>query len=113
MVLDIFGRPAAQRRLVICTGPCCDRFGEASANLEALRQELMVRGLAEGAATVDAASCVRRSCLGKCTGEPLAVVKPDNIWYHDLSSENLLQIYEEHVVNRQPVDELVFAEGDE
>jgi (2Fe-2S) ferredoxin len=108
---DIFGRPAAERRLFICTGPCCDRFGHASAHLEALRELLLARGLAAGG--VGTASCVRRSCLGKCTGEPLALVKPDNIWYHDLSSENLVRIYEQHMLNRQPVAELVFAEGDE
>jgi (2Fe-2S) ferredoxin len=115
MAVDIFGRPAAERRLLICTGPCCDRFGQASAHLEALRALLLARGHAGNAVSdgVGAASCMKRSCLGKCTGDPLALVKPDNIWYHDLSSENLLRIYERHVLNRQPVAELVFAEGDE
>jgi (2Fe-2S) ferredoxin len=106
---DIFGRPVAERLLLICTGPCCDRFGDASAHLEAFRELLLARGFAAGPAGAGASSCVRRSCLGKCTGEPLALVKPDNIWYHQLSSENLLRIYEQHVLNRQPVAELVFA----
>jgi (2Fe-2S) ferredoxin len=109
--VDIFGRPVAERRLLICTGPCCDRFGHASAHLEALRALLMARGLTGDG--VGRASCVRRSCLGKCTGEPLARVQPDNFWYHQLSSENLLRIYEQHVLNLQPVTELVFAEGDD
>jgi (2Fe-2S) ferredoxin len=122
VVLDIFGRPAAERRLVICTGPCCDRLGHASAHLDALRARLLAGGLAVGGAAVGgsgidncvgAASCVRRSCLGKCTGEPLALVKPDNVWYHGLSSENLLRIYEQHVLNRRKVEALVFAEGDD
>ena len=112
---DIFGRPAAERRLFICTGPCCDRFGHATAHLEALRELLLARGIPGdlGTGGVGAASCVRRSCVGKCTGEPPALVKPDNIWYHDLSSENLLRIYEQHMLNMRPVAELVFAEGDE
>lgn len=55
---------------------------------------------------------MRRSCLGKCSGDPLALVKPGDVWYHHLTSENLLRIYEQHVLNRQPVVELVFAEGD-
>jgi (2Fe-2S) ferredoxin len=116
MALDIFGRPVAERRLLICTGPCCDRSGHATAHLAALREILVAKGLAaEGTAgnRVGGASCVRRSCLGKCTGEPLARVQPDNYWYHDLSSENLLRIYEQHVLNRQPVTELVFAIGDD
>jgi (2Fe-2S) ferredoxin len=40
-------------------------------------------------------------------------VKPDNIWYRALSSEDLLRIYEQHVLNWQPVAELAFDEGDE
>jgi len=107
---DIFGRPLAERRLLVCTGPCCDRFGHASTHLSALRELLLTRGLT--GESVGSASCVRRSCLGKCTGEPLAQVQPDNFWYHNLSSENLLRIYELHVLNRQPVTDLVFAEGD-
>ena len=109
MALDIFGRPAAERRLVVCTGPCCDRLGHASAHLAALRELVLAKGLRGNSA--DSASCIQRSCLGKCTGDPVARVQPDNFWYHHLSSENLLQIYEQHVVNRQPVTELVFAEG--
>jgi (2Fe-2S) ferredoxin len=79
-----------------------------------LRELLLARGLAGDATdAVSAASCMRRSCLGKCTGEPLALVKPDNIWYRALSSEDLLRIYEQHVLNWQPVAELAFDEGDE
>jgi (2Fe-2S) ferredoxin len=111
MALDIFDRPAAERRLLICTGPCCDRFGHASAHLAALRELLVAGGRTGDEAR--GVSCARRSCLGKCTGDPVARVQPDNLWYHHLSSENLLQIYEQHVLNRQPVAELVFAEGDD
>jgi (2Fe-2S) ferredoxin len=106
--LDIFRRPAAPRRLLICTGPCCDNSGHASAYLAALCQLLVARGLAGD--SVDSASCVRRSCLGKCSGEPLARVMPDDVWYHDLSAERLLQIYESHVLNGQPVASLVLTE---
>jgi len=106
--LDIFGRPARARRLLVCTGPCCDGDGQASAQLAALRQLLIERGLNEE--SVGAASCVRRSCLGKCSGEPLAQVMPEEVWYRYATGENLLRIYERHVVNRQPVDELLLEE---
>lgn len=48
------------------------------------------------------ASCVRRSCLGRCTGESLAFVHPDEIWYHRLSGKNLMLILREHVLNYRP-----------
>jgi (2Fe-2S) ferredoxin len=109
-VVDIFGRPAALRRLLVCTGPCCDRLGQASAHLAALRALLAARGGAEKG--VGATSCVRRSCLGKCSGEPLAHVMPDNVWYRALSGESLLSIYQRHVVNGEAVAELVTAVPD-
>jgi (2Fe-2S) ferredoxin len=108
--LNIFGRPASTRRLLICTGPCCDRLGQASAALAALRERLAQRGFVQ--AQVGSASCVRRSCLGKCSGEPLAQVQPDETWYHRLSGENLLRIYEQHVLDRKPVLDLVLREDD-
>jgi NADH:ubiquinone oxidoreductase subunit E len=72
MALDIFGRPAAERRLLVCTGPCCDRFGHASAHLAALRELVLAKGL--GGNGAGSASCMQRSCLGKCTGDPVARV---------------------------------------
>ncbi len=109
-VRDIFGRPAMPRRLVICTGPCCDNAGKASAFLNELRE--LLRPRASDAQHIENGSCVRRACLGKCSGEPLAHVQPDNVWYHDLSSERLLRIYEEHVLGGQPVAELVLIDDE-
>jgi (2Fe-2S) ferredoxin len=107
---DIFGRPIEQRRLVICTGPCCDRDGRAAENLAALHRLLLERG--SDLASLGVGSCVRRNCLGKCRSEPLAHVMPDDVWYHDLSGEKLLRIYERHVLRSQPVDELILPEED-
>jgi (2Fe-2S) ferredoxin len=107
-VTDIFDRPAAARRLMICTGPCCNRTGEAQTFLDDLRAKLLACGLNED--MIGEASCVRRSCLGKCTGEPLAYVHPDGVWYHRLSGENLLLILRDHVLNRKPVPDLILEE---
>jgi (2Fe-2S) ferredoxin len=116
-VKDIFDRPAAARRLMVCTGPCCNRTGEAQALLEALRARLLDAGNQDagnldGGDLIGAVSCVRRSCLGKCTGEPLAYVEPDGVWYHRLSVENLLLILREHVLNHRPMRDLILEEDD-
>lgn len=96
--------------MLVCTGPCCDGDGRASAQLAALRELLVSSGLAED--DVGKASCVRRSCLGKCAGEPLAHVVPDDVWYRSLSADSLLRIYKDHALNGQPVAELIFIETD-
>jgi len=108
---DIFNRPAETRRLVICTGPCCNKTGDAQAYLDGLRQMLVAARLDEH--MVGHGSCVQRACLGKCSGEPLAYVEPDGIWYHQLSSANLFAIVEEHVMKQRTVPHLVLEVDDE
>jgi (2Fe-2S) ferredoxin len=100
--------PTLARRLVICTGPCCDHLGKASVHIEELRLLLAARASMEQ--RIDKGSCVRRSCLGKCSGEPLAHVQPDDVWHRDLSTENLLRIYEQHVLGGQVVPELILRD---
>lgn len=107
-LMDIFDRPAAARRLMICTGPCCNRNGEAQVFLDELRTKLIASKLDQ--AMIGEASCIRRSCLGKCTGEPLAYVEPDGVWYHSLSGDNLLLILCRHVLGRQPVPDLILED---
>lgn len=107
-LMDIFGRPAEARRLLICTGPCCNRTGEAQAFLDELRATLLNARLDQE--MIGEASCIRRSCLGKCTGEPLAYVDPDGVWYRRLSGDNLLLILRSHVLNHRPVAELILEE---
>ncbi len=109
-IKDIFDRPAAPRRLLLCTGPCCDQKGEAAELLPALRARLEAARYDDE--IVGEASCVRRSCLGKCSGEPLAYVHPDEVWYHDLSVENLLLILRDHVQGRRPVAQFVLEDDD-
>jgi (2Fe-2S) ferredoxin len=105
---DILDRQAAERRLLICTGPCCNSTGDAQILLEGLRAELLLARL--HADIVSEASCVRRSCLGKCTGEPLAYVHPEGIWYHRLTVGNLVRILREHVLDSRAVPELILDE---
>jgi (2Fe-2S) ferredoxin len=96
------------RRLLVCTGPCCNKGGISDLLLTELRATLL--GAVDFDDIVGKASCVRRSCLGKCTGEPLAYVDPDGVWYHILSVENLLLILKHHILNEMPVQSLILEE---
>jgi (2Fe-2S) ferredoxin len=107
---DIFGRPAAARRLLVCTGPCCNPDGSAETRIEELRQLIGSQGEAED--LVGRASCVRRACLGKCSGDPLAFVHPDETWYYAFSSADLLKILQEHVLKGAPIAALMVAEDE-
>jgi (2Fe-2S) ferredoxin len=107
-VKDIFDRKAEAKRLLICTGACCNSTGQAEIFLNELREKLVAEGLDE--AMIGRASCVRRSCLGKCTGEPLAYVHPEGIWYHQLTGENLATIFRDHLLENHPVTALILHE---
>lgn len=108
MMKDIFDRQVAERHLLICTGPCCNSTGNVQILLDGLRAELLDAQL--NADKIAEACCVRRSCLGKCTGEPLAYVHPEGVWYHRLTVENLLQILREHVLDSRAVTELILED---
>lgn len=97
---------AITRRLLICTGPCCNAKGRARALLDGLSARLKAAGSDGEPLSVH---CVKRACLGGCSGEPLARVDPDGTWYHHLTPESVEQIIQAHLLDGQPVDALVFT----
>ena len=92
------GKPP--RRLLLCTGPRCNADGKALALLSCLQVQL------EASHRGDKAFFLRRSCLGRCTGKPIARIDPDGIWYHRLSVENLQRIVRQHLCRGLPVKDL-------
>jgi cob(I)alamin adenosyltransferase len=52
--------------------------------------------------------CALVDCLGVCQGGPILVVYPDGIWYHHVDEAALERIYQEHLLQGQPIEELIF-----
>lgn len=46
--------------------------------------------------------------LGYCEEGPVAVVYPDNVWYKNLTVDDVSQIIQEHLIDDSPVSELAF-----
>ncbi len=99
-------RPYA-RQVFICTDGNCSDPEEArrvkQRFLELARQHDLHR-LSNACRVV----CTLTDCLGVCTAGPVLVVYPEGIWYHHVDTGKLERIFQEHIVDGQPVDELIF-----
>jgi (2Fe-2S) ferredoxin len=46
-------------------------------------------------------------CFGMCTKGPVAVVYPDNVWYGNITCDDVEEIVESHIMEGKIVDRLV------
>lgn len=46
-------------------------------------------------------------CFGICSKGPIVVVYPDNVWYGNVTADDVAEIVEEHLVNGEIVERLL------
>jgi len=96
------------RHVFLCIGgECCPReVGEAS--WEALKKELKNRNLS---LAVGPNACYRTKveCLRVCKDGPIAVVYPEGTYYAGLTADRIPEFVQKHLVDSQPMEEMIFA----
>jgi NADH-quinone oxidoreductase subunit F len=96
-------RPAPQKTVVVSNGTC----GRASGSLEiieALKQELDSRGLAE---TVRLEAT---GCHGFCEMEPNLVIYPGEIYYGRLKTDDIPAIVDKTILHNKVIDSLSYED---
>lgn len=87
--------------IFVCGGIGC-RSMESEQLRKNLQRELIVRGLS------DEVQVVSTGCFGFCEKGPLVKISPDNTFYVQVSPNDAAEIIQEHIINKQKVERLLY-----
>ncbi len=105
--MDFFTRRG--RRVLICVrGQCAE--SNRGKRLEQRLTELIEQYSLNDADHPQHVSCTITNCLGVCADGPVIIVHPEAIKYQHVTEAALERIFQQHLLDNQPVEELIVRE---
>ncbi len=92
-----------EKHVLICGGTGCTSSGSAAIEA-ALHTEIDKAGLH------DKVQVVKTGCFGLCALGPIMIVYPEGTFYSRIKAEDIPKVVESHLVNGEPVKELLYEE---
>lgn len=96
------------RHMLVCVGPRCTEDGESQELFDSLGEKFKAAGIDKGKLRVKR---TRTHCFATCKSGPVICIQPDGVWYYDVTEENLDRIIQEHLVEGNPVQGLIYHQG--
>jgi (2Fe-2S) ferredoxin len=105
-----------QHHVFVCNGKSCSAVGSADVK-EAFERELEAKNLRYGKASKGRnpeGSVLLTDCgsVGFCSIGPTVLVYPENVWYAQVSPEDVAEIIEDHLEKGNVVERLALKVGD-
>ena len=97
------GLDSDKARVSVCNGTACRPYG-SNPVVEAFKAEIDKKGLA------DRLIFKVTGCHGFCERGPIAIVEPGNIFYQKIKPEDVPEILDKTVLNKQVISRLLFKE---
>ena len=107
-IAEKLGIGTYQRHVFLCIGPTCCTPEDGNAAWEALKQQIKDHNLGRGPTPAIAPKWA--ACASAREG-PTMVVYPEGTWYHGMTAERMPRFVQQHLIEGQPIEEWIFAQG--